>query len=369
MSSKIRVAILFGGRSAEHEISLLSAQNVIRSLDAKKYEAVLIGISKDGKWYYQQESLALFQSDDPKKIALTDRSKEVLFSQNSGDHYMQDVGSDEKLGHIDVLFPVLHGTYGEDGAIQGLAKLANLPCVGSGILGSAVGMDKEVMKRLLRDAGIPIADFITLHRRSRSKVDYETARLRLGSVLFVKPANLGSSVGISKVRNDDEYRRAINLAFQYDQKVIIEEAIVGREIECAVLGNDRIETSIPGEIIPRDGFYSYEAKYIDEVGAILEMPAKLTESQIASVQDLSRRTYEVLECRGMARVDMFLSDDDRLIINEVNTIPGFTKISMYPKLWELSGKSNEELIDQLIQLALEEHAALNQLKSSVPPLD
>ncbi len=241
------------------------------------------------------------------------------------------------IGNIDVIFPVLHGPYGEDGTIQGLARLANLPCVGAGILGSSVGMDKDVMKRLLRDAGIPIGRFVTITALTRSWFTYAGLAKELSKVLYVKPANLGSSVGISRVQNEDEFIKALDHAFSYDLKVVVEEEIKGREIECAVLGNEEPRASIPGEVIPHAAFYSYEAKYIDDDGAGLEIPARLTPDQVTRVQEIAVNTFTTLECLGMARVDVFLTPDDRIIVNEINTIPGFTSISMYPKLWEISG--------------------------------
>ena len=364
--NKIKVAVLFGGRSTEHEISLLSAQNIIKSMDTNKYEPVLIGIDKDGRWHYHQNGMNLQHAKDPKRIALTKTNTEVLFSQNTNAHYITSVNeSQDTLATIDVIFPVLHGTYGEDGAIQGLAKIANLPCVGPGILGSAVGMDKEVMKRLLRDGGIQSAPWITLRRRDIPNIDSKAIIEKLGTELFVKPVNLGSSVGISFVKKEEDLLPAIMKAFEFDNKVLIEERIIGREIECAVLGNDDPIASIPGEVIPKDGFYSFEAKYVDEHGATLKVPADLTDEEITSIKKLSINTFIQLECSGLARIDMFLTPTGQLLINEINTLPGFTNISMYPTLWKLSGISNEELIDRLIQLAIEEHERDNGLKREV----
>lgn len=363
--SKIRVGVLFGGKSTEHKISIISAKNIIASMPKDKYEPILIGISKEGKWLYQEESLDLLDTSNPKTVKLSDNSEEVVFSQNSNEHYIESVKTKVRLNTIDVIFPVLHGTYGEDGAIQGFAKLANLPCVGPSILGSAIGMDKEVMKRLLRDAGIKNAPFITLRRKDKEKYSYKEVAERLGKELFIKPVNLGSSVGVSFVRVEDDYQKAVDYAFLFDNKVIIESRVLGREIECAVLGNDDPIVSIPGEVIPKDGFYSFESKYIDEKGAVLEIPAKLEEHQVKLLQDIALDTYECLECSGMARVDMFLTPDDQVYINEINTIPGFTDISMYPTLWKMSGISNDELIDRLIQLAIEAHTEQSGLKLKV----
>lgn len=365
--AKIKVAVLFGGRSTEHEISLLSAQNIVNSMDRSKYEPVLIAIDKEGKWHYHGTDMQITGGKDPKQIALVPHKKDILFSQNTNDHYIVSSESIEpiKLSSVDVIWPVLHGTFGEDGAVQGFAKLANLPCVGPGILGSAMGMDKEVMKRLLRDEGIESAKWITLRRRDQYRYSYQEVMRQLGPDLFVKPVNLGSSVGISFVRSEAEFQKAIDYAFEFDNKVLLEERVIGREIECAVLGNEAPFASIPGEVIPKDGFYSYQSKYIDESGAALEVPAKLEDDQIKEIQDLAIRTFISLECSGMARVDMFLTPDGRLLINEINTLPGFTDISMYPTLLKLSGIESMDLIDRLIQLAIEEHQQYNSLRTTV----
>jgi len=362
---KIRVAIMFGGRSAEHEVSLQSAKNVIESLDKKKYEPVLIGIDKEGRWFLNEHSIQLLNSGDPRLIQLSGREHEIALTPTGSNSQLISLHGKSDLPKIDVIFPVLHGPFGEDGTIQGLAKLANVPCVGPGILGSAVGMDKDVMKRLLRDAGIPNARFVTLSALNKEKISYDALKSKLGQTLFIKPANMGSSVGISKVRNEVEFKKAVALAFDYDLKVIVEEEVRGREIECAILGNENPAASIPGEIIPKADFYSYQAKYIDEDGAALSIPAQLPEHLVKQVQDLALQTFRVLECQGMARVDIFLTPDEKLYVNEINTIPGFTKISMYPKLWEYSGKTYTELVDRLIELAMEDHEKRGRLKVSM----
>jgi len=327
-----------------------------------KYEPILIGIDKSGRWLLQDDSLELLDTSDPQTVSLSHNSEALLLSQNTDDRQIFNASSGEGLSRIDVIFPVLHGMYGEDGAIQGLAKLANIPCVGPGILGSAIGMDKEVMKRLLRDADIKNAPFITLRRYNRTEYMYNVVAEQLGNELFVKPVNLGSSVGVSYVQNEQQYLKAVEHAFLYDNKVIIESKIYGREIECAVLGNDNPLASIPGEVMPKRGFYSYESKYLDEKGAKLAIPADLSEQQVEAIKKTAIETYRCLECTGMARVDMFMLDNGELFINEINTIPGFTDISMYPSLWKISGISNEALIDRLIQLAIDEHQAQNSLK-------
>ncbi|MGA0256270.1 MAG: D-alanine--D-alanine ligase [Saprospiraceae bacterium] len=361
MDKKLKIAILFGGRSTEHEISLLSAQNVIKSLDPSKYEAVLIGIDKSGKWYFNDDSLKLLNDTDAKTIALGNTSQPVLISQNAGEKTLISSQTGQSLGKIDVIFPVLHGSFGEDGSVQGLARLANIPCVGCDVLGSAVGMDKDIMKRILRDAGIPVAKWMT-QRKSAERLKYSELTAKLGNEIFIKPANLGSSVGVSHVKNQKAYDEALSYALEFDPKVIIEEQIIGREIECAVLGNHNPQASLPGEVIPRDQFYSFENKYLDEKGAILKTPAELDENQIRDVQKVAIDCFTVLECRGMARVDVFLQEDGRIVVNEINTIPGFTNISMYPKLWEVSGLDQTSLISRLIDLAIEHHTEQNALR-------
>lgn len=360
--SKIKVAILYGGCSTEHEISLLSAQNIVTGLDLNKYEPVLIAIDKKGKWFYHEDKMQITGGNNPKKVKLIPQAQSILISQNAGEHYITYATDGQKLQSIDVVWPVLHGTYGEDGAIQGFAKLANLPCVGPGILGSALGMDKEIMKRLLRDGGIDSAKWLTLRKGEATKYSYEEVSDRLGAELFIKPVNLGSSVGISFVSSKDDFQPAIDKAFRYDTKVLIEERIVGRELECAVLGNHDLVASIPGEVIINKGFYSFESKYVDESGATLHIPALLEDAEIRRIQELAKATFVALECSGMARVDMFLTSDNRLLINEINTLPGFTDVSMYPTLLKLSGISNVELIDRLIQLAIEENEYYNRLQ-------
>jgi D-alanine-D-alanine ligase len=351
MTKKTRVGILFGGRSAEHEISLLSAKNVIDALDRNKYEPVLIGIDKHGRWLMNKPSEFLLNSTNPKLIALNKANSEsvALAPQSQGRLTSLTGGHLDKS--VDVVFPILHGPFGEDGTIQGLLKLANVPFVGAGVLGSAVGMDKDVMKRLLREAGIPVPKFLVFGHNRRP--DFDAASRALGLPVFVKPANLGSSVGISKAGDKAGFDKAVAEALRYDRKILVEAAIQGREIECAVLGNDDPIASVPGEIIPTHEFYDYDAKYVDENGARLEAPAKLPPETAERVQELAIRTFKTLNCEGMGRVDFFLQADGTLLVNEINTIPGFTKISMYPRLWGLSGISYTELIDRLIQLAFE----------------
>ncbi|HEY9161130.1 MAG TPA: D-alanine--D-alanine ligase [Desulfomonilia bacterium] len=359
--SKIRVGIIFGGRSAEHEVSLQSAKNVIAAIDRNKYEVVLISMDKEGGWHLTDETGYLLNETNPKLIALNKTGNELALVPGESSKQLMDIKKETAIGRLDVVFPVLHGTYGEDGTIQGMLKLADIPFVGAGVLGSAVGMDKDVAKRLLRDAGIRIADFITL--RKEADADFKKAVEKLGLPLFIKPANMGSSVGVSKADSEEEFMAGVKKAFEYDMKVLVEECIKGREIECSVLGNDDPIVSVPGEIIPNHEFYSYEAKYIDENGAILEIPAKLPEGKVAEFRETAKRVYETLNCEGMARVDFFLKESGEIIVNEINTIPGFTRISMYPKLWEACGISYKELIDRLIGLALERFEKQFRLKT------
>jgi D-alanine-D-alanine ligase len=362
---KIRVGIVFGGRSAEHEVSLQSAKNVLEALDRQKYDPVLIGIDREGRWRLDEQTRQLFEVARPLPNLTADSPREVALVARGDASRLMNLSDESDAGGLDVVFPVLHGPYGEDGSVQGLCRLANMPCVGAGILGSAVGMDKDVMKRLLRDAGIPIARFVTL-LRGKTAPDFAALKADLGSPLFVKPANLGSSVGISRVENEKDFRAALASAFEYDTKVVVEENIVGREVECAILGNDDPQASVPGEIETGSGhsFYDYEAKYLDEKGAALHIPADLGPELTEKVRALAIRAFTVLCCDGMARVDMFVKDNGEVLVNEINTIPGFTRISMYPKLWEASGIPYSRLVDRLIELALERHKAERGLKTT-----
>lgn len=365
MNQKTKVGILFGGKSAEHEVSLQSAKNIVQAIDKEKYDIVLLGIDKQGRWYLNDQSQFLLNAENPKLISLNKSGENIaLVTGKSGAQELISLSGGQSHGKLDVVFPIMHGTYAEDGTIQGLLKLLDIPFVGASVLGSSAGMDKDVMKRLLRDADLPIGDFLVFTKTKIDEINFTEVTTRLGLPLFVKPANLGSSVGIHKVHNQDEFMPAIIDAFQFDTKIIIEETIDGREIECSVLGNENPIASIPGEIIPQHEFYSYEAKYIDESGAKLEVPAKLSEDMVVEIQKLAVQTFQVLCCEGMARVDIFLTKDNEFYVNEINTIPGFTKISMYPKLWELSGINQTELIDKLIQLAIERHENEKQLKTS-----
>jgi D-alanine-D-alanine ligase len=347
---RIRVGVLFGGRSGEHEVSLRSAESILRSLDPSKYDVVPIAITHEGRWLSSKDALKLL----PPGAAI----QKVLTSGES----LAITAEPHPQGVVDVFFPVLHGTYGEDGTIQGLLELADVPYVGAGVLGSAVGMDKDVMKRLLREAGLPVGAYWPVR-----SADIETFLREHGPGLpypvFVKPANMGSSVGITKARNARELPQSLATAAEFDRKIVVEQGIDAREIEISVLGNDDPEASVPGEIIPSREFYDYTAKYVSDDSKLL-IPAPLSEDQVRYVQDLAKRVFRVLECSGMARVDFFLEKPTgKFLVNEINTLPGFTSISMYPKLWEASGLSYPELIDKLIALAIERHAQKKTLRT------
>ncbi len=360
---KLRLGIVFGGRSAEHEVSLQSAKNVLQAIDKTKYDVILIGIGKDGKWYLSDYSKLLPNRRNLKSTFLNPLNQVSLVSFEKRGQLI-DVSNKKSLGRIDVVFPVLHGPYGEDGTIQGMFKLMNVPFVGAGVLGSAIGMDKEITKRLLKEAGLPVARFIVLHRTA--KTTFKEIKKDLGVPFFVKPANLGSSVGIYKIKSEKNYEKAVKDAFRYDNKVLVEEYIKGRELECSVLGNEKPVASLPGEIVVGKSheFYSYKAKYLDENGALLKIPASLTAEETLKVQELAIKAYKTLQCEGMGRVDFFLKNNGQIVVNEINTIPGFTKISMYPKLWEASGISYTKLIEGLIKLAFERFAREQKLETS-----
>ena len=362
MRKKLRVALLFGGKSAEHEISLVSARNIFQAMDRNKYDVIAIAIDKQGRWHLDQDA-RLLRGDAP--AAVDFKGAKYLAAVQPGGATAPIVrGGTSRMDAIDVAFPVLHGPLGEDGTVQGLLKLAGVPFVGAGVLGSAVGMDKDVMKRLLRDAHMPIANFMVFHRAIQDTIRFGKVKAMLGLPLFVKPANLGSSVGISKVARKSEFAAAVRKAFRYDNKIIIEEGIAGREIECSVLGNEMPIASLPGEIVVQHDFYSYDAKYLDDTGARLEIPAKLPANMVKQIQRLAVETYRTLCCEGMARVDFFLRPNGQVLVNEINTIPGFTTISMYPKMWQASGLSYSRLIDRLIALALERARRESQLSTS-----
>src|SRR6202046_859165 len=392
---KLRVGILFGGRSGEHEVSLLSAASVLQAIDKDRYEVVPIGITKDGRWLTAGDAENMLQgklilearhmrAGDPEltqPAAVLARGEAVVVPpepvhRQSGlipfqtEAALTRRASDRAI-NVDVIFPVLHGTFGEDGTIQGLRELADIAYVGAGVLASAAGMDKDVMKSLFIAAGIPIVKHVTILRgawETEPKKIQKLVESKLNYPVFVKPANLGSSVGISKARNRTELGPAIEEAAKFDRKIVIEQGVGGkkkkaREIECSVLGNDEPSASVPGEIVPGKEFYDYTAKYLDE-GSQLIIPAKLSKTDTKRVQELAIAAFKAVDCSGLARVDFLLEPDSqtksgkkagRIYLNEINTMPGFTAISMYPKLWAASGLAYADLIDRLIQLGIERH--------------
>jgi len=378
---KIRVGVLFGGRSGEHEISLRSALTVMSAMDPARYEIVPIGIDHEGRWFLENNALKLLAQTTPDLGALSAGDTPVTLLPHNDSRSLVPTPSragdlapaQQNLGGpLDVVFPVLHGTFGEDGTVQGLFELAGVPYVGAGVLGSAIGMDKDTQKRILRDAGVAVVNY---HSIIRSDYEEHPARAKkfareLGYPVFVKPNALGSSIGISRVKRAGDLDAALRDAFQYDRKALLEQSCEGRELECAVLGNDRPDASTVGEIIVTHGheFYSYESKYIDENGSEVRIPAKLPKSALNTIRKMAVAAFKALSLRGMARVDFLARRDLRKIyVNEVNTIPGFTSISMYPKLWEASGLPLPKLIDRLIQLALEDHRERAALKFSFQP--
>jgi D-alanine-D-alanine ligase len=403
MKKKLRVGILFGGRSGEHEVSLLSAASVLKAIDRTRYEVVPIGITKQGRWLISGDAERLLAGDFPDTGTLRagdpqNTAPAALLAKGQGvivppmpaaeggrggalvpfERDASSISPAHDVLQLDVVFPVLHGTFGEDGTLQGLFELAGLAYVGSGVLGSATGMDKEVMKRLFLAAGLPITKHVTFLRhewRQAPKKVIAKLEAALKYPLFVKPANLGSSVGISKAHDRKELGPAIDLAAGFDRKIVVEQAVgargnrakmgKARELEVAVLGNDEPRASVVGEIVPGKEFYDYEAKYLSE-GSVAIIPAKLTKKQSQQVQAMALDAFRACDCAGLARVDFLLEagDSGRLYLNEINTMPGFTSISMYPKLWEASGMKYRDLISRLIELALERKAEQEQISYS-----
>ncbi|HYF10808.1 MAG TPA: D-alanine--D-alanine ligase family protein [Actinomycetota bacterium] len=355
-----RVAVVFGGRSAEHEISVISARSVIDALDPQRYDVIAIGVTKEGRWVHLPSGPpAISSSDAPGALPrVLDRpGAEIALDQEPGSRAL--VSPDGARTQIDVVFPAMHGPFGEDGSIQGFLEMAGVPYVGAGVLASALGMDKAVQKTLFAAAGIPVVEHEVVHERvwEEDPDGVEARAAHLGYPLFAKPAALGSSVGISKVAGAEGLSGALEEAFRYGRKALLERGVEqAREIECAVLGNDDPVASIAGEIVPRGhAFYDYEAKYLDEHGADLLIPADLSAETLEEVQRLAVAAFRAIDGAGMARVDFFLTADERIFLNEINTIPGFTQISMYPKLWEASGVPYPDLVDRLIELAIERH--------------
>lgn len=352
MDKRLRIGLLFGGRSAEHDVSVISAGNVFRALDPSLYEVVPIAITRAGAWLLcaiKDNAFPMAVPEEGPRVALIPggAGRLLVMAEEEGR------AADQSLT-VDIVFPVLHGPFGEDGTVQGAAELAGVAYVGSGVLGSAAAMDKDVAKRLMRDSDLPVASFLSF--TASDALSFEAVTAKLGRPVFVKPARLGSSVGISKATTPEEFEAAVAEAFRHDRKILVEEYVRGREIECGVLENEdgSLFVSLPGEIAPtnRHAFYSYEAKYLDEDGAEIRVPADLPDDVRDSVRKLAAEAFRALTCEGMARVDFFLREDGTLLVNEVNTLPGFTNISMYPKVFEASGVSYPDLVDRLIRHAL-----------------
>ena len=369
---KIRIGIIFGGRSGEHEVSLASAASVIANLDRDKYEVVPIGITKEGSWLLGVEPPQLQAAEQHiTSDANLTQTTAVTLTGDPSLRRLIPVRSNEQLGvegTLDVIFPVLHGTYGEDGALQGLLEMANVPYVGCGVLGSALGMDKEKMKMVFESVELPIVDSLTYRRnqweRSAEEI-MDAVEEHIGYPCFVKPVNLGSSVGVNKAHDRDELKHAIDVAAEYDRKIIIECSIDCRELECSVLGNDEPLASIVGEVVPSNEFYDYNAKYIDAKSQII-IPADIPNITAENVRRWAVQAFLALDLSGLARVDFFMEKETgKVYINEVNTIPGFTQISMYPKLWEASGLSYPQLLDRLIELAIERHEERQRNRTSL----
>jgi D-alanine-D-alanine ligase len=368
MSKKIKVGVLFGGRSSEHEVSLVSATSVINSLDKDKYDVVMIGITKEGRWLSSENALKMLKEAkkleyNNEKILLPDPNQKGLIEIQKN-----KFNFDEK---IDVIFPVLHGSFGEDGTIQGLLELANIPYIGAGVLASAVGMDKIIQKNLFSQAHLPITNFLWFYYKNYLKdIEgwIEKIEVKLKYPCFIKPANSGSSIGIYKAHNREELKEYIERASKYDLKILVEKSVENaKEIECAVLGSNEPEASIPGEIIPSNEFYDYDAKYIDGKSECL-IPANISPEITSLIRETAIEAFKSIDGYGMARVDFFYSPaENEIFLNEVNTIPGFTKISMYPKLWEASGVSYPKLLDKLIELAIERHSEKSQLENTYKP--
>jgi D-alanine-D-alanine ligase len=353
MSDKLKVAILLGGKSVEHKVSLRSAKNIIDNIDRDRFDIVLIGIDQVGAWYFLDEYRMDVSEGKMLGLALTQKNDPFFILENQ-----------RSIGRIDVVFPILHGTDGEDGSIQGLLRTLNIPVVGSGVLGSSIAFDKLCSKKLLFQAEIPSAKFLAINFEEKDKIGFEEISDQLGVPFFIKPVSSGSSVGVFKVKDKENFIRSVEDAFQYDNVLLVEEFVKGREIECAVMGNNPVEASLPGEIRVTGNydFYSFDAKYVDDSGAELDMPARLPAETVLRVQELAKKAFKALSCEDYSRVDMFLKDNGEIYINEINTIPGFTHISMFPQLWTLTGMTYTQLITKLITFAMEKHQGWMRIK-------
>lgn len=360
--SKKRVAVLFGGKSTEHKVSLQSSINIIRVIDRQKYDFILIGVDKQGYWRLYQENSYLINADNPATIQMVPVPNFLAVVPGYNTMQLIDATTGQVLPPIDVVFSVLHGANGENGSVQGMLQVLNIPYTGANVLGSAICMDKDMTKRVLREAGIPVTTSITLLLDDHNIPTFNTIKATLGLPLFIKPASQGSSIGISKVTDNTSFDKALALAFSYDPKVLIEPALNVREIEVAVLGNSNPKISVCGEIIVNNEFYTYDTKYLNEAQADIVIPAPLSLELEANIRRIARQTYMTLGCTVMARVDFFLTNEGTIFVNEVNTLPGFTMVSMYPKLWEKSGITYPMLVDKLIMLALERAHQMENIK-------
>ncbi|WP_395480104.1 D-alanine--D-alanine ligase [Candidatus Curculioniphilus buchneri] len=365
---KTRVGVLFGGRSVEHEISLQSSKNIIHAINKEKFDIILLGIDKQGVWHIFNKNSYLLNSDHLTLVSLKKSMKDLAILPGFFNNSLVQLNCPDTIPlPIDIIFPIVHGPFGEDGSLQGLLRMTNIPYVGSSVLGSAISMDKDITKRLLRDAGLAVTPSFTLTRSqyNNSGMCFDKITSALGLPLFIKPANQGSSVGVSKIINRDSFEQGLALAFNFDHKVLVEAAIIGRELECAVLGSDELQTSVCGEIILNNNFYSYQNKYINTHDTHIVIPANISRTVSENIRSVARRAFRALHCSCMARVDVFLTVDEKILVNEINTLPGFTNVSMYPRLWQASGLSCTDLITRLIELALTCHRQDQYLTNSL----
>lgn len=359
MSQK-HVALIFGGKSPEHEVSVVSARNIYNAINTNLYTVTLIGIAPNGKWYLEQ-------AENHQKIdfKIGESGKELFLLPGYEQDQIRILQTGKSIGNIEVCFPITHGPNGEDGTLQGLLNQLNLPFVGPDVMGSAVAMDKDICKKLFAHAGIGCAEGVVLLRHLQDEINYQKITEELGSILFIKPANMGSSIGVHKSTDEASFHHAVKDAFLYDTKILVEKAVIGRELECAVLGNEYPKASTVGEIIMQNGFYDFESKYLSADNALLYIPAQnLEQSNIEKIQDIAIKAYQCLGLEGLTRVDVFLTEDNEVIVNEVNTLPGFTAISMYPKLWEKSGINYSDLITKLLEFAIQRHKRKQSLKNN-----
>lgn len=349
-----KLCVICGGKSPEHNVSLVSTKNIIAALNKEKYHLLLIGITQDGKWKLLDLANPFVNTESTATISINLTGRDIFIKRKDNQVFIIDDGNGQIIDSIDILFPVMHGSFGEDGTVQGLFRSWELPFVGCDILGSALCMDKDLTKRVLRDSDIPVVKWVTV-RKYDDIPGFQRIVEELGLPVFIKPANAGSSVGVSKVNAEPEYWQSIEEAFRHDEKILIEEACIGKEVECAILGNSHPMASPIGEIVPTENFYDFDSKYLNSAGASLKIPAEIDQNIAKKIQDTAIKAFKLLECRGLSRVDFFLKPDNSFVLNEVNTLPGFTATSMYPLLWAQAGLSFSDLLDKLIELAVERY--------------